>query len=134
MKQIIIWILLISSFSVFANEYPDAQRDRPKIKKALSLNNITVENLKFPLNRQIFTGTMTALIKIPELVAYATGLGDQLFVTLHVIEGKFNGHKKTCIAYIRLNYDESYEVEISSCGTNFTNFFNPELLVPLTRV
>ncbi|MCM0606977.1 MAG: hypothetical protein KA715_12880 [Xanthomonadaceae bacterium] len=133
MKNILSIILFLSSLSAFAYEYPAAKRDRPIIEKALNMYDISFDELKFPLKRQIFTGTMTALTKIPELVSFLTGLGDQHFVTLHVIEGKFNHEQKTCIAYVQLNFDNTQEVEIANCGTHYTDFFSSKRLVPLTR-
>ncbi len=133
MKKLIIILLGILSVSLNSfgeDEYPDAKRDRDIIEKAFKMQGISdLKNLKFPLGKQVFTGSMTALIKIPELIGYFSGQNKEGFYTFHVITFEAKGEKHTCVASVQITTDNSEYVEIANCGKNSWKFMNNERLV-----
>ncbi len=127
-------ILILSSVNVLAKDlYPDAVRDRPSILQAAKLTGVEMNNLEFPLSKQVITGTITALSKIPELAGYLFG-SKEGFVTLHTITFDQKGIKLTCGAAVILKPDGSTLVSVSSCGSGSVSYLSNNELIPLVRV
>lgn len=131
------WLVMLVSVALaktaYAYDYPDAVRDRPIILAAAKTRGISMDNLEFPLGKQVFTALITALAKIPELLGYVVGINDR-FVTLHIITFNSQGKRYTCGAYVATLSNNTWEAEVSICGQEGTAFFNGEVFFAKTSV